>query len=88
MAAVVVFAVSVGGFVLGLGAFSLFAGTMGVSVFLLAFLGATSGPSITRSIRIWGRKVQAVAGLVLVLVGAALIYSAIDPGVYRRLLLE
>ena len=88
MAAVVVFAAGVGGFFVSLGAFSLFAGTMGVSVFLLAFLGATSGPSITSSIRIWGRKVQAVAGLTLVLVGAALIYSGIDPGVYGRLLLE
>lgn len=88
MAAVVVFAVSVGGFLLGIGAFSLFAGTMGVSVFLLAFLGTSAGPSFTSSIRIWGRKVQAVAGLVLVLVGGALIYSGIDPGVYRRLLLD
>ena len=88
MAAVVVFAAGVGGFLVSLGAFSLFAGIMGVSIFLLAFLGATSGPSITRSIRIWGRKVQAVAGLALVLVGFALIYSGIDPGVYRRLLLE
>ena len=88
MAAVVVFAASVGGFFVAFGAFSLFAGTMGATVFLLAFLGATSGPSITRSLRVWGRKVQAISGLALVLVGASLVYSGINPGVYDRFLLE
>ncbi len=64
------------------------AGTMGVLVFVLAVLGATSGPVFTRALRVWGRRVQAVAGLMIVMVGAALIYSGLNPGVFDRLILN
>ena len=61
---------------------------MGLLVFLLAFLGATSGPALARPLRVWGRRVQAVAALVIVLVGAALVYASVNPGIYGRLLLS
>ena len=60
---------------------------MGLLVFLLSFLGATSGPALMRSLRVWGRRVQVAAVLVLVLVGAALVYSGLNPGVFDRLIL-
>jgi hypothetical protein len=71
----------------GFGAFLIFAVTMGLLVFLLAFLGATSGPALTRSLRVGGRRVQVVTALVIVLVGAALVYSGANPGVFDRLIL-
>ena len=61
---------------------------MGLLVFLLAFLGATSGPALVGHLRVWGRRVQAVAGVAIVVVGGALVYSGINPGVYGRLLLS
>ena len=72
---------------MGFGAFLIFAITMGLLVFLLAFLGSTSGPALTRSLRVWGRRVQVVTALVIVLVGAALVYSGANPGVLDRLIL-
>ncbi len=86
MTAVAVFATGVGGFFAGLGAFVIFALTMGALVFGLAFIGGSSA-SVTRSLRTWGRRIQTVSGLVIVLVGIALIYSGIDPGVFDRLIL-
>lgn len=60
---------------------------MGLLVFILSFLGATSGAALTRSLRVWGRRTQVAAALVLVLVGAALVYSGLNPGVFDRLIL-
>ncbi len=60
---------------------------MGVLVFALSFLGATSGPALTRSLRVWGPRVQVVTGLMIVLVGSALVYSGLNPGVFDRLIL-
>ncbi len=60
---------------------------MGVLVFTLSFLGATSGPALTRSLRVWGQRVQLVTGLMIVLVGSALVYSGLNPGVFDRLIL-
>ena len=64
----------------------IFAVTMGVLVFLLAFVGGSSA-TVTRSLRTWGRRLQTISGVVIVLVGVALIYSGIDPGVFDRLVL-
>ena len=61
---------------------------MGLLVFLLAFLGATSGPALVAPLRVWGRRIQAVAGVAIVVVGGALVYSGINPGVFDRLLLS
>ncbi len=60
---------------------------MAVLVFTLAFLGATAGPSLTRSLRVWGRRVQVVAALMILFVGAALVYSAISAGALGRAIL-
>ena len=68
-------------------AFLIFAITMGLLVFFLAFLGATSGQGLARALRLWGRRIQTVSALIIVLVGAALIYASTDPGVFGRLLL-
>ena len=61
---------------------------MGLLIFLISFLGTTSGPALTRSLRVWGRRVQVVAAVVIVLVGVAMVYSSANPGVYDRLLLS
>ena len=60
---------------------------MGVLVFTLSFLGATPGHALPRSLRVWGQRVQLVTGLMIVLVGAALVYSGLNPGVFDRLIL-
>ena len=88
MAAVAVFATSVGGFLTGLGAFLIFAITMGLIIFFMSFLGASSGPATVRSLRIWGRRVQAVSAVIIAVVGAALIYASTNPGFFDRLLLS
>ena len=87
MAAVAVFALGVGGFITGFSAFLIFGITMGVLVFLLAFLGASSGPAISRPLRMWGRRIQIVSAGLIALVGAALVYSGFNPGVFDRLIL-
>ncbi len=71
----------------GLGAFAIFATTMAVLVFTLAFLGATAGPSLTRLLRVWGRRVQVVAALMIFFVGATLVYSALNAGAFNRAIL-
>ncbi len=78
----------VGGFLLGLSAFLIFAATMGLLVFLMSFLGATSGPALAIPLRVWGRRVQVVSGAIIVLVGGALIYASTNPGFFNRLLLS
>ncbi len=88
LTAVAVFAVGVGGFVAGVGAFAVFAATLGGIVFLLAFLGGSAAQGWTRGLRTWGRRLQSSAGIVILLVGIALIYSGVDPGVYRSLILS
>ena len=77
-----------GGFLLGLSAFLIFAATMGLLVFLMSFLGATSGPALAIPLRVWGRRVQVASGAIIVLVGLALIYASTNPGFFNRLLLS
>ena len=69
-------------------AFLIFALTMGLLIFLLSFLGATSGPSLAIPLRLWGRRIQKVSGVIILLVGGALIYASANPGVFDRLLLS
>lgn len=85
LAAVAAVALSVGGFFTGLWAFALSALTMGVLVFLLAFLGGTAGPARNRKFRMFGRQVQVVAAVLMVLVGVALIYQGLYPGAHPLL---
>ena len=88
MAAVAVFAASVGGFLTALMAFLIFAIAMGLLIFLLSFLGATSGPALAIPLRLWGRRIQKVSGLIILLVGGTLIYAGANPGFFDRLLLS
>ncbi len=88
MAAVAVFATGVGGFLTGLMAFLILGTTMGLLVFFMSFLGATAGPALAVPLRLWGRRIQVVSGVIIVLVGVALVYASINPGVYGRLLLS
>ena len=67
-------------------AFLIFAVTMGLLIFSLSFLGATSGASLAIPLRLWGRRIQKVSGAIIILVGAALIYASANPGVFARLL--
>ena len=60
---------------------------MATLIFLLAMLGATAGPSLTRSLRVWGRRVQVVAALMILSVGTVIVYSAFDAGTLSRAIL-
>ena len=88
MAAVAVFAAGVGGFLTGLLAFLIFALTMGLLIFFMSFLGATSGPALAIPLRLWGRRIQKISGVIIILVGSALIYASTNPGLFDRLLLS
>ena len=61
---------------------------MGLLIFVLAFLGSSLGPGVSVPLRLWGRRVQAVSALVIILVGGALIYSGVNPGAFGRLVLR
>jgi len=88
LAAVAVFAVAVGGFFTGVGAFLIFAVTMGILIFTMVFLGASLGPTIAVPLRVWGRRVQALSTGLIILIGAALIYASTNPGILDRLVLS
>ncbi len=60
---------------------------MGGEVFLVAALAHFSGPALAHPLRVWGRRIQWVAGVLVMLVGMALLYSSADPGFFDRLLL-
>ena len=71
----------------GLGAFLIFGATMGILVFLLTFLGASSGAGLVVALRVWGRRIQWASALLILAVGALLIYSGISPGTFDTLIL-
>ena len=87
LAAVAVFAASVGGFLTGLMAFLIFGLTMGLLVFTLAYLGASSGQALARPLRRWSRLIQRVSAAIIIAIGAGLIYASLNPGVLMRWLL-
>jgi len=60
-------------------AFLIFAIPMGLLLFFLAFLGATSGQGLARALRLWGRRIQTLSALLIILVGAALIFASANP---------
>ena len=61
---------------------------MGSLVFIMSALGATSGPALAVPLRLWGRRIQVVSALIILLVGAALIYASFNPGLFDSLLLS
>lgn len=68
-------------------AFGIFAATMGLVIFALAFLSAGWGPALARPLRLWGRRIQGAAAVIILLAGAALAYAGLNPGVFDRLIL-
>ncbi len=68
-------------------AFLIFALTMGLLMFVLAFLGTSLGPAVSIPLRLWGRRIQVLSTILIILVGGALIYSGANPGFFDRLLL-
>ncbi len=48
---------------------------------------ASLGPAVAVPLRLWGRRIQVLSAVVIVLVGGALIYSGINPGFFDRLIL-
>jgi len=68
-------------------AFLIFALTMGLLMFVLAFLGASLGPAVSIPLRLWGRRIQVLSTILIILIGGALIYSGANPGFFDRLLL-
>ena len=69
-------------------AFLIFAVTVGLLIFLLSFLGATSGAALAIPLRLWGRRIQKVSGVIILLVGGTLIYASANPGFFDRLMLS
>lgn len=62
---------------------------MAVLIFLLALLAASWGPRVARPLRVFGRRVQVVSAVVILVVGAALVYEGgFNPGFWDRLILS
>ncbi len=56
-------------------------------MFILSFLGTSLGPAVAVPLRLWGRRIQVLSAVLIVLVGGALIYSGVNPGFFDRLIL-
>ena len=50
--------------------------------------GVEMAEALAVPLRLWGRRVQVVSGVIIILVGAVLVYAAADPGALSRLLLS
>jgi len=61
---------------------------MGGLVTLVSLLGAASAPVLARTLRRGGRPIQIVAGSLIMLTGAALVYASFNPGFFDSLLLK
>ena len=79
MAAVAAFALSSGGFLAAFWAFLLFAVTMAALMVLVTLFAGTS-QHLLRPLRASGPAIQRGASIVLLLVGAGLIYITFNPG--------
>lgn len=88
LAAVAAYALGSGGFWTALSAFLIFASTMGGPVALVSILGTAASPTLARTLRRGGRQVQIVAGSLIVLVGATLVFASFTPGIFPNLLLK
>ena len=83
LAAVAAFALSTGGFLIAFLAFLLFAATMGVLMLAVSLLvGATQSVALKR-LRASSRNIQRAASVLLILVGAGLIYFTLDSGTFQ-----
>jgi cytochrome c biogenesis protein CcdA len=85
LAAVAAFALSTGGFLSAFLTFFLFAATMAALMLLVSLLVGTSQNALLRGMRASSRAIQRVSSIVLMLVGAGLIYLTIDVGTFRDL---
>jgi cytochrome c biogenesis protein CcdA len=82
LAAVAAFALSTGGFLSAFLAFLLFAATMAALMLLVSLLVGTSQNTLLRKMRASSRAIQRVSSIVLILVGAGLVYFTIDVGTF------
>lgn len=85
LAAVAAFALSTGGFLAAFLAFLLFAATMGSLMLLISLMVGTSQNTLLRDIRGSSRAIQRVSSIILMLVGAGLVYFTVDVGAFRDL---
>lgn len=85
LAAVAAFALTTGGFLSAFLAFLLFAGTMGVLMLGVSLLVGTSQNVLLRRLRASSRAIQRGSSVLLVVVGAGLIYFAIDVGRFQSI---
>jgi cytochrome c biogenesis protein CcdA len=85
LAAVAAFALSTGGFGSAFLTFVLFAATMAALMLLVSLLVGTSQNTLLRSMRTSSRAIQRVSSIVLIVVGAGLVYFTIDLEVFRTL---
>jgi cytochrome c biogenesis protein CcdA len=85
LAAVAAFALTTGGFLTAFLAFLLFAATMGLLMLGVSLLVGASQHTLIRRLRASSGAIQRVSSVVLVLVGAGLIYFALDAGAFQRI---
>ena len=85
LAAVAAFALSTGGFLAAFLAFLLFAATMGTLVLLISVMVGASQDVMVRRLRASSRQTQRAASVLLVLVGAGLIYFTIDSDAFQSI---
>ena len=78
LAAVAAFVLATGGFVTALAAFLLFAGVMAVLMVLVSVLVGTSRNDFLGSLRSSTQRIQRAASVLLLLVGAGLIFTAVN----------
>lgn len=88
LAAVAAFALSTGGFATAFLAFLIFAFTMAGLMMLVSILVASTPPVLLRRLRASSRGFQQVANIVLMAVGAGMIYFSVNVAVTRSLFLR
>lgn len=85
LAAVAAFALSTGGFLSAFLAFLIFAATMAGLMLLISLLVGTSQAALLKRLRGSSLVIQRVSSVVLLLVGAGLVYFSVDVGVFRKI---
>ncbi|MCH7642497.1 MAG: hypothetical protein IIC30_04380 [Chloroflexi bacterium] len=85
LAAVAAFALTTGGFWLALAAFLVFAAVMGGLMLGVSVLVGMSQGGLLRRMRASSGRIQRVASVLLIAVGAGLIYFTLDAGRFQSI---
>jgi cytochrome c biogenesis protein CcdA len=88
LAAVAAFAFSTGGFLSAFLAFLLFACTMAALMLVMALFVALARPALVRRVRASTPAIQRIASVVLVLIGAGMVYFTLNVQTFRSLFIR